>query len=1528
MGGVSSATDDNCVDMCMESVEDSNVECIAGKLCAGNDVSENIQVDDSANTKVPADIISKVPVDIKNDIKLVHCDTPSSLSDTNADLFQEGERPYQCSRGHPYTLYDTFIAEVAPEQDFDSDSDFYDELSDFSDTDSDDGIDIDTSGPVSESVTNPEPDPEVLTQDADVYDEGYSEFIGEKMTVPIKVDGLIMNCLLDTGAQICCINKELAEILKLKTTKSITIKGVNDQPIVARLCPKVNLKIGNKSFTWHVFVAPIREDFILGIDFMRSHKLDISVSNNSISFGKGSIPCNIGKDGYRFSDFDINRVMLGSKVKIPALSYKVVSIPCDANKPQWRMFESFEHPMLYIPNTVYNTSEGSFPLVVFNFSNCCRIFTPKCKLGISHDVKPGSGGWIPSSDVGCNVNKVNIGDVVENNSPVADNVTDNFRFSIKDYDDCFPAGEYEGFASIKDHLPIHIQDLFERSSIHLSLHQSLEVANLLIEFSSTFSTGDTDLGHFSGIEHHIKMKSDKPIRQKLRPTPFHFQEEEEKYLNDMLEAGVIQESNSQYASPVCLVRKKDGGVRYCIDYRLCNAQTIKDAYPLPLIGECLDTLSGNVWFSQLDMAQGYFQISVAEEDRHRTAFICKQGLYEFVRMPFGMSNSPATFSRCMQLVLRGLLFKKCLAFLDDICTTGKSFPEALANVRAVLSRFRQHNLKLKPKKCCLFQKEIEFLGHRVNSEGVSVKGSHLETMENWPVPKTKRELQSLLGFVNYHRSHLPKYAEVSAPLYDYLQSCKPGKFILPENLVAIIDTLKDMLSKAPVLVYPRLDCVFILDVDASEFAIGGELSQIIDGKERVITYASHKLSKAQRRYCMTRLELLSLVKHIQQFRNYLLGKRFIVRTDHNSLVWLMGFKNVQGQLARWLEFLAQFDMVLVHRKGREHVNADALSRIPDETGSCDNYEADVLPENLPCHPCEYCKRAHRNWGRFNADVDDVKPLSVKALRIDVPLPAPLEVTNWVPGYSSADLAKKQTEDHDLKRVIRWITLDKEPSEAKLALSSPTVKHLWRMRQQLVVKEGVLFYKWEDALEPRSLLVVHYDMRDEIMLLSHDAKLAGHMGRDNTYETVRQSFFWYGMYADVVRYVSTCSKCSMNKRPNRHRKAPQVQYHAGYPMERVHLDILGPFTASPSGNKLVLMMVDNFTKWIEACPLPEASAETIANKAVTDFFSRFGMPSVIHTDQGSNFTGQVFHSLCRMLDIAKSRTSGYRPQSNGQVERFNKTLVGSIRTLLGKDIREWDTYIPFVASAIRCIKNRNSGFSANRLMLGREVVKPAEILFGIQPPPVTEGEAAHVQKMDRMLREAHRLARVHLKGNLAYQKKVYDQKTKLETYDVGDFIYKLRMGLKKGLSRKLLSVYEGPYIVTRVISPILFEIQTRKKKFVVHHDKLRPCFDRIIPIWLRRKRQEILSLDDTIAYDEAEQEFDDPELNRFFDDGNGLGVNTAPTQGGSASTQEGGETGTQAPDSTETGGDPVLPCSAHTRTGRRVRPHPRYQDYLT
>ena len=230
-------------------------------------------------------------------------------------------------------------------------------------------------------------------------------------------------------------------------------------------------------------------------------------------------------------------------------------------------------------------------------------------------------------------------------------------------------------------------------------------------------------------------------------------------------------------------------------------------------------------------------------------------------------------------------------------------------------------------------------------------------------------MESFLGFANYHRDHIPQFAHFSEPLYRFVTKSKSGKITLSDELLELVESIKTLIVNAPVLTYPSEDHTFILDTDASDTAIGGELLQLIDGVEHVISYGSYILTSEQRKYCTTRKELLAVLRFCRQFRYYLLGRKFVVRTDHNSLVWLLGFKNIESQLSRWIQELSQYDMIVVHRPGKDHVNADALSRIPDSVDYCVNYTNNIDINQLPCFPCKFCARAHEQWSRFFDDVD-------------------------------------------------------------------------------------------------------------------------------------------------------------------------------------------------------------------------------------------------------------------------------------------------------------------------------------------------------------------------------------------------------------------------------------------------------------------------------------------------------------------------------------------------------------------------------
>ena len=814
----------------------------------------------------------------------------------------------------------------------------------------------------------------------------------------------------------------------------------------------------------------------------------------------------------------------------------------------------------------------------------------------------------------------------------------------------------------------------------------------------------------------------------------------------------------------------------------------------------------------------------------------------------------------------------------------------------------------------------------VDCNGVSIKPAHIKIATEWPVPSKKKDLESFLGFVNYHREHIPQFAHLSEPLYKFASKAKSGKITLPAELLDLFETIKNLIIEAPILNYPSEDHTFILDTDASDSAIGGELLQLIDGKEHVISYGSYVLTAEQRKYCTTRKELLAVLRFCRQFRYYLLGRKFVVRTDHNSLVWLLGFKNIEGQLSRWIQELSQFDMTVIHRPGKLHTNADALSRIPDSVEYCGNYTNNVDVSNLPCHPCTFCSRAHNQWSRFFDDVDYVVPLSIRKIKLSTDILYHEE--NWGTKHSSEDLRKFQENDPDLSIIIHWLESGNKPTESDLSLSSPAVKHLWLHRSQLSFRNNVLYYQWEDAMEPRCLLIVPNCLKPEILEKFHDHSYAWHMGRDNTRRNIKKSFYWHNLYNDVATYVATCAACSKNKKANKRKRAGMTEYHAGSPMERVHLDVLGPFNISSKGNKYVLGMIDQFTKWLECVPLPDQSAEKIAISAIDEFFCRFGMPLSIHTDQGSNFVGNVFRSVCELLEIRKTQTTPYHPESNGQIERYNRTIVEMVRCLKLKSEKDWDIYLPHITSAIRCLENPSTGFTANKLMLGREVHKPVHIHFDLMPEKF-QSAGEYVRKLNEVMRETHRIARNNLKGTLRTRKKDYDVKLNQATYEVGDFVYKINSATLKGVSKKLLPIYDGPFLVTRVLSPVLIEIEGQKKKKIIHHDKLKICRDRCIPLWIRRRRRELLSLDDTLPYDEAEHSLlGDAGLDTLFNDNEVVASDAHQNNASVNDTSLTLDGNDNDPIITSTPSPPSSPSTQVTRRGRKCKQSTWLRDYVT
>lgn len=465
------------------------------------------------------------------------------------------------------------------------------------------------------------------------------------------------------------------------------------------------------------------------------------------------------------------------------------------------------------------------------------------------------------------------------------------------------------------------------------------VKHLLYKYQDVFAKDDSDLGCTKLIEHQITLLNDVPVRQRHRRIPPSQFEAVKTHIKQLLESQVIRESCSPYSSPIVLVKKKDGSLRMCVDYRQLNAKTRKDAYPLPRIEESLDALTGAKWFSTLDLASGYNQVPVAEADRPKTAFCTPFGLFEFLRMPFGLCNGPSTFQRLMERIFGDQSFQSLLLYLDDVIIFSTTVEQHLQRLELVLSRLRQQNLKVKLSKCCFFRSEVRYLGHVVSAAGVSTDPDKIAAVANWKRPQTLQELRLFLGFASYYRRFVKGFSCIAKPLNSLVaeiirdQKTKRPKVELGNNWVEACEnafqSLKVALTSAPVLAYADFRKPFVLEIDASFQGLGAVLSQELKGKCRPVAFASRGLRPSERNmrnYSSMKLEFVALKWAVaEKFREYLLGNKCTVYTDNNPLSHLQTAK--LGALEqRWVNQLAEFDLDIKYKPGRNNGNADALSR--------------------------------------------------------------------------------------------------------------------------------------------------------------------------------------------------------------------------------------------------------------------------------------------------------------------------------------------------------------------------------------------------------------------------------------------------------------------------------------------------------------------------------------------------------------------------------------------------------------------------
>jgi hypothetical protein len=958
------------------------------------------------------------------------------------------------------------------------------------------------------------------------------------------------------------------------------------------------------------------------------------------------------------------------------------------------------------------------------------------------------------------------------------------------------------------------------------------VVDLLLEFWDVISI-QGEYGSTTLLEHEINTGDCPPIKCKQRIVNPYLEPDLKRQINANLAKGVIEPSQSAWSFPLVAAPKRNMTIRWCQDYRRLNLATLVDSFPLPSIEDNLARLSGSTIFSTLDSAGAFHVIPIKKEDRVKTAFSTPWGLFQYKKVPFGLCNGPASYSRLIQLVLHGIPTSMCMPYLDDVIVHSKTLEDHLQHLRTVLEAHRRGGLKLQPSKCKIFQLEVEYLGHIVSGQGIRTIAEYVKVIQDWPLPRTRSDIRIFIGKCAYYRKFIKGFSGIAAPLTDLAGK---GKTPQEENaileptpaFVAAFKELKKRLLTTPVLAYPRFgknEPPFILDTDWSQDtnAIGGVLSQYQDGHERVILYGGKKMSKAQRNYSPFKGELAAFLHFVKKWDYYLRGKKFVVRTDHEPLTHIRTMKTPDRHVLRMLAALADLDFAIVYRPGPTHGNADAISRAPhlrDQPDAEEDVGTDEKEDEQRIEPAALA--ASIQPPNFSQKIDSQFAQALASLQSTI---------NPKHRLSKEALAFAQRDDELLQPVIEHLVNQTEPDNLERQAWAPETRYYWSNKKLLTVgSDQVLRYQRPrcDQFAQPWLLCLPEVLRPTIIRQVHEH--GGHCGAEATAQRILRTMFFPRMLPEVKDTLKRCLPCVQKTGTKPKQKGLLRSVVEGYPFQKLSIDYVGPILPPTNGYTYILTVRCTFTKWLEAFPVRAATAQNAISKLVDEVFRRYGVPEVLHSDRGQHLLGKVFQDVAKQLGIQHTTTPSFNPQSN-PVERVHRDLGQMLRALRASNGQTWVTNLPAAVMAINTTRHVGTQYSPFQLMFGRDPAIPLTVCFG-DPTLEEVPRDQYAREVQERLQSAFRYARKNLKAAVERRRRNY--KGKIPHYEIGDKVLLCSPSVRARGKYKSHVDWSGPWTVTKIYSPLTFQITAPKD-------------------WNIRLRQQVVSVDRLLHYPDGMEE---------------------------------------------------------------------------
>lgn len=1170
------------------------------------------------------------------------------------------------------------------------------------------------------------------------------------LVIPGEIAGRKTQLLIDSGASLTLINLNFFYRLPKYYRKMVRPPPPNLCLLLAdrsRLYVKYALSlpitISNSTRFHKVYVVPkLWRACIIGNDLIRKHNLQIDGGRQYAYFKRREDKIYTQHLTEDTTSNEVNYILLAAeRVKIPPMY--VFNIQVKPNKP----FSSVDE----------RSEQDEYEVTSIKWTPCAAngIITPHTYMTLQV------------------ANLTNKMIIVHTNQPLAKmtRLNEIQINAIQQGNKIFNA----------DNRQMTLDSELDLTNTELNNDQKEKVRQLIKEYPDVFNQ---KTGRTKKLRHQINVT---PQSTPHNSPPFRYAPARKKVIeeniDDMLKEGIISPSNSPWASPVILVPKKDGSLRFCVDYRKLNALTIRDAYPLPRIDDTLDSLQEAKFISTLDLRSGYWQVEMDKQSREKTAFVTHKGLFEFNVMPFGLTNAPATFQRLMDIVLAGLKWQCCLVYIDDVVIFSPNFEQHMIDLRNVFQALRAANLTAKLAKCQFCRREMKYLGHVITSNGIKPDPELIKAVKNFPQPKKIKDVQSFLGLTGYYRRFIKNYAKIAEPLLKQLRDAQQTNHHLKwtDECTQAAEMLKTKLTNAPIMNTPNFNQPFILELDACEYGLGAVLTQEYDDKKHVIAYASRTLSTAERKYGATEKEALAIVWATKHFRPYLEGNKIYIRSDCKALEWMRTAKDVTGRIARWAMKLSAYQIEEIkYRPGKSNANADSLSRnpLPNEINHCEVATIDT---------------AINLWENTNI-LDEIK--------------------------------QEQQADQKLQRIIH-------------SLQTKSTVETINKRNPFILINGILYkirncnkHYNQRIVGGRHLLVIPRSMQNKLLEWAHDHPTAGHGGQQKTLYRLSTRVYWESMRKDVINYIAACHNCQKFKYNNAPTAGPMQQHVVNEPWHTIGMDIMGPFPTAATQKRFLLVVVDYFTRWIELFPMNSTTSMNIANVLTNEVFSRYGFPRYIISDNGPQFISELFQNFCDTLGIEQKFTANYHPQSN-MTERVNRTLKPMIAIYAQKQPNSWDKEIPKLAFALRTAVNETTGETPAFMMFGRDPRGPLDLITSkaVKGPPTTANEDIHFQeyknKLINNLRCAYNLIEEHSEIEKIRQKEKYDRQTTPRKFMENDLVWVTVPTAQIAgniISGKLQPRYQGPCRLIKQLSPNTFivnRIQDNVTLGAVNTDRFKP-----------------------------------------------------------------------------------------------------------